>query len=69
MVISKLAETDLDPQITELFPWLRGHLGVDLEVDFLYLKGFHFVETPKLVNDTFCPLLSLSLSLFLRMLT
>jgi hypothetical protein len=38
-------------------------LGVDLEAAHLYLKGSHFVKTPKLVNDTFCPLLSLSLSL------
>jgi hypothetical protein len=29
----------------------------------LYLKGSHFVKTPKLINDTFFPLLSLSLSL------
>jgi hypothetical protein len=37
---------------------------VDLEAALLYLKGSHFMKTPKLVNDTFCPLLlSLSLSL------
>jgi hypothetical protein len=53
----------LDPQITGTFSSLWGHLGVDLEAAHLYLKGFHFVKTPKLVNDTFCPLLSLSLSL------
>jgi hypothetical protein len=34
----------------------------------LYLKGSHFVKTPKLVNDTFCRLLSLSLSLSLSLL-
>jgi hypothetical protein len=31
----------------------------------LVLKGVSFPKTPKLVNDTFCPLLSLSLSLSL----
>jgi hypothetical protein len=53
----------LDSQITGTFSSLWGHLGVDLEAALLYLKGFDFVETPKLVNDTFCPLISLSLSL------